>query len=185
MAFIPEDYEPVEDRIRAFWADHANGQIHTDLVEYSEKRFIVKATVYRGRDESGRVNVLAMGLAEEIVGAGNVNRTHALENCETSAIGRALANAGYAARGKRPSREEMQKAQRVSPPVNVAAEEARAELRKVVHELNLNGRAIADEYRNKYHEDLADSDAANQIRAFTEFVRRREECDADPEAAQG
>jgi hypothetical protein len=32
-----------------------------------------------------------------------------LENCETSAIGRALANAGYASKGKRPSREEMSK----------------------------------------------------------------------------
>jgi hypothetical protein len=43
-----------------------------------------------------------------------------LENCETSAIGRALANAGYAAKGKRPSREEMSKvvsAKPVKPPV--------------------------------------------------------------------
>jgi hypothetical protein len=49
------------------------------------------------------------GLAEETVQGRGVNATSALENCETSAIGRALANAGYATKGKRASREEMSK----------------------------------------------------------------------------
>jgi hypothetical protein len=48
-------------------------------------------------------------LAEETVQGRGVNATSALENCETSAIGRALANAGYATKGKRASREEMSK----------------------------------------------------------------------------
>jgi hypothetical protein len=48
-------------------------------------------------------------LAEETVQGRGVNATSALENCETSAIGRALANAGYATKGKRASREEMGK----------------------------------------------------------------------------
>ena len=51
----------------------------------------------------------ATGLAEETVQGRGVNATSALENCETSAIGRALANAGYATKGKRASREEMAK----------------------------------------------------------------------------
>ena len=49
------------------------------------------------------------GLAEETIQGRGVNATSALENCETSAIGRALANAGYATKGKRASREEMVK----------------------------------------------------------------------------
>jgi len=60
------------------------------------------------------------GYAEETVTSRGVNQTSALENCETSAIGRALANAGYAPKGKRPSREEMTKvvaAKPVKPPV--------------------------------------------------------------------
>jgi hypothetical protein len=59
---------------------------------------------------------IATGYAEEVRGSGNVNRTSHVENCETSAVGRALANAGYAGSdvNKRPSREEMSKVQRMS-----------------------------------------------------------------------
>jgi hypothetical protein len=59
---------------------------------------------------------IATGYAEEVRGAGNVNRTSHVENCETSAVGRALANAGYAGSdvNKRPSREEMSKVQRMT-----------------------------------------------------------------------
>jgi hypothetical protein len=58
--------------------------------------------------------LIGTGYAEEVRGAGNVNRTSHVENCETSAIGRALANCGMAGSDmtKRPSREEMSKVQR-------------------------------------------------------------------------
>jgi hypothetical protein len=58
------------------------------------------------------MTAVASGYAEEIVGASPVNRTSALENGETSAIGRALANCGFASEGKRPSRSEMEKVER-------------------------------------------------------------------------
>jgi hypothetical protein len=69
-------------------------------------RYIVKAYLYK---DSADVVAWATGYAEETVTSRGVNQTSALENCETSAIGRALANAGYAPKGKRPSREEMSK----------------------------------------------------------------------------
>lgn len=106
MAFNLDDYEPVADRIERFWTDHKAGRILTEMVHRDEKSFIVKASVYR--DEVGDAD--ATGYAEEIIGSTNVNRTSALENCETSAIGRALANLGYAVKN-RASREEMAKAQ--------------------------------------------------------------------------
>lgn len=105
MAFNLENYEPVADRIERFWNDHKAGRILTELVHQDDKRFIVKASVYR--DEVGDAD--ATGYAEELIGSSPVNRTSALENCETSSIGRALANLGYAPKGQRPSREEMVK----------------------------------------------------------------------------
>jgi hypothetical protein len=64
---------------------------------------------------------IATGYAEEVRGAGNVNRTSHVENCETSAVGRALANAGMAGTdvNKRPSREEMSKVQNAGPKMRI------------------------------------------------------------------
>ena len=109
LSFL-DDYELVEDRIRAFWADHPDGRITTTLLPASDGHYIVHAAAYRADADAPT----ATGLAEETVGSSKVNETSALENCETSAIGRALANMGYAAKGKRPSREEMSKVGRQS-----------------------------------------------------------------------
>jgi hypothetical protein len=76
------------------------------LVDASATRFIVEASIYRTEAD---LRPWTTGLAEETVQGRGVNATSALENCETSAIGRALANAGYATKGKRASREEMGK----------------------------------------------------------------------------
>ena len=106
--FNLEDYETVEERLVKFWKDHPDGQIHSRLLEHSAGRFIVEASIYRTEADS---RPWTTGLAEETVQGRGVNATSALENCETSAIGRALANAGYATKGKRASREEMNKVQ--------------------------------------------------------------------------
>ena len=104
--FNLEDYETVEERLIKYWKDHPDGQIHTEIMESTASRFIVKASVFRTEADP---RPWATGLAEETVQGRGVNATSALENCETSAIGRALANAGYATKGKRASREEMGK----------------------------------------------------------------------------
>ena len=104
--FNLDDYETVEERLIKYWKDHPDGQIHTEIMESTASRFIVKASVFRTEADS---RPWATGLAEETVQGRGVNATSALENCETSAIGRALANAGYATKGKRASREEMGK----------------------------------------------------------------------------
>jgi hypothetical protein len=72
-------------------------------------RYVVKAYLYRTYLDQVAYST---GFAEEKDSDRGVNATSALENCETSAIGRALANAGFAAKGKRPSREEMAKVEK-------------------------------------------------------------------------
>jgi len=76
---------------------------------WQDRRFRLRhleASIYRTEADP---RPWTTGLAEETVQGRGVNATSALENCETSAIGRALANAGYATKGKRASREEMSK----------------------------------------------------------------------------
>ena len=111
------DYETVEVRLEKFIKDYPDFRIATELEVCEKDRYIVKAYLFKDAQQS---TALSTGLAEEKVTDRGVNQTSALENCETSAIGRALANAGYAAKGKRPSREEMNKvvaAKPVKPPV--------------------------------------------------------------------
>lgn len=106
MGFNLEDYETVEERLIKFWKEHPDGRIETELIEATPTRFIVMARIFRTEADA---RYWVSGLAFEHITERGVNATSALENCETSAIGRALANAGYATRGKRASREEMSK----------------------------------------------------------------------------
>jgi hypothetical protein len=111
------DYEPVEVRLEKFIKDYPSFRISTELEVVEASRYIVKAYLFKNAEDGV---AWATGYAEETVTSRGVNQTSALENCETSAIGRALANAGYAPKGKRPSREEMTKVvatKVVKPPV--------------------------------------------------------------------
>ena len=129
--FNLEDYETVEERLVKFWKDHPDGQIHTKVLEHTTSRFIVEASIYRTEADA---RPWTTGLAEETIQGRGVNATSALENCETSAIGRALANAGYATKGKRASREEMSKVK------------AKVEVQNIVQETKAKMAQTATEY---------------------------------------
>jgi hypothetical protein len=104
-----EHYAPVADRLTLFYARYPNGRVVTELVSQDETQIIFKAFVYRSPDEP---QPAATGWAAERLGDGDVNTVACLENTETSAVGRALANLGFTASRHRPSREEMEKAAR-------------------------------------------------------------------------
>jgi hypothetical protein len=114
--FNLSDYETVEERIRRFYKDNPDGRIITEnqttLQDRQVSTWVVKASVYLN-DTTDKPK--ATGLAFEVDGQGMANKTSALENAETSAIGRALANAGYSG-NKRTSRQEMEKVARGATP---------------------------------------------------------------------
>jgi hypothetical protein len=118
MGFNLDDYETVEERLIKFWKGNPEGRIVTTLLSGSGSQFIVRAELYKDGSDS----IWTTGLAEETVQGRGVNSTSALENCETSAIGRALANAGYATKGKRASRSEMTKVASVNVAQSAIAE---------------------------------------------------------------
>lgn len=121
MNFNLADYEPVEARLARFWADHPTGRVYTVLESFADGQVVFLAQVFR---DAADPLPTATGYAHEVVSQRGVNATSAVENCETSAIGRALANAGYATKGKRPSREEMAKANRPAQPPKTPIEDA-------------------------------------------------------------
>ena len=111
MAFDLTQYEPVAERLDRWLkaSEQFAPRVFTNMESVPGADVcVIKAELWLGDTR------VATGYAEETRGAGNVNRTSHVENCETSAIGRALANAGYAGSDmtKRPSREEMSKVNR-------------------------------------------------------------------------
>jgi hypothetical protein len=128
--FNLEDYETVESRLEKFWAENKDGRVFTRLLESTATRFIVEASIFRSHEDT---LPWSTGLAEETVQGRGVNATSALENCETSAIGRALANAGYATKGKRASREEMSKV-KVKADTEQVIQEAKAKMAQTATE---------------------------------------------------
>jgi len=124
MPFDLSDYEPVASRLDRFLKAHPDARVITDLVHYLSDVAVFKCELWLNSE------IIATGWAEEIRGQGNVNKTSHLENCETGAVGRALANAGLSGSdfAKRPSREEMGKVQRmqgdthITEPSNLASD---------------------------------------------------------------
>lgn len=119
------DYELVETRIGKFYSLYEDGRIVTENMTTKEERerglWVVKARLYTSQEDHRLGLPKATGYAFEVDGGYGANKTSALENCETSAIGRALANMALHG-SKRASREEMSKVERgVTPPVQPEA----------------------------------------------------------------
>jgi len=103
------NYTEVKDRIPLFLAEYPEGRIVTTIVhmdfEATPAVCVVRAELYRDHEAT---EPMATGLAYERE-AGPVNKTSFVENCETSAIGRACGNANFTGNNQKPSRQEMEK----------------------------------------------------------------------------
>ena len=117
--FNLDEYELFEDRLKKFWKDNPEGRVNTDVVNASADgtMVIVKAELFINKDDTTPVS---SGLAQETKGLGGFANNEAwLENAESSALGRALANWKYQGRKKpRPTKEEMKKVKVESKPIH-------------------------------------------------------------------
>ena len=111
--FNLEDYEPVASRVQRFYEAHPNGAIHCEIVHDDGTRVVIKATVWRDLADP---QPAAVDYAEELLTDRGVNSTSRIENCATSATGRAISIAAHGLGPsdwtKKPSREEMAKVER-------------------------------------------------------------------------
>ena len=110
--FDLESYATVQERIAQFYQDFPDGSIRTFMVVRDGPEVVFEARVYRSPEEAA-MGIYTSGWAREIEGKTPVNKTSHLENAESSAVGRSLANLGYATDARRPSRSEMIKVARV------------------------------------------------------------------------
>jgi hypothetical protein len=113
--FNKDEYELVETRIGMLLSLYEDARIVTENMSTPADRergiWVVKAHIYLNQDDQRFRLPKSTGYAFEVDGGTGANKTSALENCETSAIGRALANMGLHG-NKRASREEMEKVER-------------------------------------------------------------------------
>ena len=103
-----KSYVQVSDRVLYFNETYPKGSIITELLSTPEAiRVVVKAIV---RPDCETEDRFFTGMAQEVVGEGFINKTSALENCETSAVGRALAMMGIGVIESIASVDEINKA---------------------------------------------------------------------------
>jgi|694.fasta_scaffold136003_7 hypothetical protein len=103
---ILKDYITVNERILKFYELYPQGRINTELISWNDGIIIMKAYAYR--DETNVIS--STGHAFEKEGSSYINKTSALENCETSVVGRCLANLGLEIKRGVASREEVENA---------------------------------------------------------------------------
>jgi len=113
--FNLSEYQTVQERIDLFWTKYPSGRINVEMVSFTPEQVVFKAEIFANRDE---VDPLTVDYAEERLGSSPVNKTSFVENCATSAVGRAISMLGgeFSPKGKRPSQQEMSKVQRLSTP---------------------------------------------------------------------
>ena len=116
--FDLNNYELGADRLKRFWSDPNNSDArivtvnHTTPSDRAVSTWVMEARLYLSAGDQANDLPKTTGWAFEVDGGGGANKTSALENCESSAIFRMLANYIYPGAKERPSREEMQKVER-------------------------------------------------------------------------
>ena len=84
-----KEYVEVNERIKHFRSNYKDWALSTTILELDNNRCVIQATVFNENDR-----IISTGIAYEVEGSSFINKTSFIENCETSAIGRALGNLG-------------------------------------------------------------------------------------------
>jgi hypothetical protein len=169
LLFDVGEYAPVADRITLVYGRFPMGRITTRLIARTEHEITVQAYVFRSVEEE---RPSATGLASERIGDGDVNTVACLENTETSAIGRALANLGFLAARLRPSAEEVAKAGRAR--ARLGAEPDLRQLLRTAERAGLEPSRV-QALRSRVARGLPPAEVAEVQHELRRFIQRRME----------
>ena len=159
-----KNYAEVPQKINAFRKLYPNGSIVSEIISLKDGVIVMKATVY---DEAG--NVLGTGHAYEVEGSNFINKTSFVENCETSAWGRALSACGIAGDAVA-SYEEVANAKLGQE--QITKEEADS-LVKYAKSLNVPTQDIVSYFNVKDIKDLTKVDYAKATRMLNDIRRNK------------
>ena len=173
-----KEYAEVNQRVKAFRTLYPEGFITTEILCREGGLCIIKATV--GHYADGKSVILATGTAYEKEGSSQINRTSYIENCETSAVGRALGMAGFGIDTSIASAEEMTNAllqqntdAKPATPKEPAKQPSRAdqlaELERLLTETNTD----RQKFFGYYKVENADTMDADQLAEGLQILRRR------------
>ena len=165
--FNLENYETVEERLKKYWEDNPSGMITTSVVHITEDGSCVtiKAKI---TDDNGRF--VTTGIAQETKGQGGFANTDAwVENCETSAIGRALANWKYQGSNKpRPSAEEMSKVVKEDTPKTPGKKEVAQitndSAEKFAEDIGANKKSVGDQLNDILKEMIPNEKKMKEVK---------------------
>lgn len=171
MKFKGKDYTEVKDRLDAFLTEFPEATIEPQLVSVNNvtdtpsgercNEYLVQATVYP--DKENKPDWYYKGHAAERDNTGFVNKTSALENCETSAVGRALAFAGYGGGYSIASKEEVENAKTAQKKSHVTIKELE-ELDKLATKAS---KFMGEEQHLKYKKQRQDGYFDTKVRVGT------------------
>lgn len=141
-----DDYEPVDQRISRFRGDYPDFTVATEFERHPlddtgrVNLWVCRALLWRSRPSTPEDMKFpdATDIASEIDGQGMTQKTSAIETCETSAIGRALANLGYSG-NRRVTREEMAKVKGAEIRERIAAATSVQDLHSIWNEVKQMG----------------------------------------------
>jgi len=167
--FNLENYETVEERLKVFWKDNPNGRIFTEVVHETDDGSCVTIRAFIYKDEND-TNPISTGIAQETKGQGGFANTDAwVENCETSAIGRALANWKYQGSNKpRPSAEEMSKVVKEDTPKTPGKKEVAQitndSAEKFAEDIGANKKSVGDQLNDILKEMIPNEKKMKEVK---------------------
>lgn len=174
-----KNYAPVNERIKAFRKVYPTGSIMTDIESQNEESITMITTV---RDEND--NIIATGRASEKRSENGINSVRLVENCETSAIGRALGIAGFGVDTAVASAEDMEKADETKSfeiakgiiiPMKEAINQAKLTINELYKKMGMRVQDLDDFLVEKIWTHLQDLNIYQLLRLETELKKANDE----------